>query len=74
MDYEDIYIWWENIGKVKISNSDKIMVDVENDDFDLIIPFLLGPVMSVLLHQRGFLVLHGSAVKLNDECNRICRI
>ena len=67
VDDENIFIWWENIGKVKISNNDKIMVDVENDDFDSIIPFLLGPVMSTLLDQRGFLVLHGSAVKFNDE-------
>ena len=28
VDYEDIYIWWEKIGKVKISNSDQIIVDV----------------------------------------------
>ena len=35
--------------------------------FNSLIPFLLGPVISVLLHQRGFLVLHGSAVKINNE-------
>lgn len=65
-DHENVYIQWENIGKVKISSGNKITVDTENNGNNLIIPFLLGPVMTILLHQRGFLVLHGSSVKMND--------
>lgn len=63
---EDVYLWWDDIGKVKISNGELVTVELnkglESSNELNIIPFLLGPVMALLLHQRGFLVLHGSAV------------
>jgi hypothetical protein len=64
---QDIYLWWEDIGKIKISNGNRIKVDLENYDKNQIIPTLLGPVMALILHQRGFLVLHGSSIKVNNE-------
>lgn len=71
VDHENIYIWWDDIGKVKISKGNQIIVeplsDLEDSDETNIIPFLLGPVMSTLLHHRGFLVLQGSSVKVNSE-------
>ena len=70
-DHKNVYIWWEDIGKVKISEGNQITVeplsDLKNPNETNIIPFLLGPVMSTLLHQRGFLVLHGSSVKIDNE-------
>ena len=71
VDHKNVYIWWEDIGKVKISEGNQITVeplsDLENSNETNIIPFLLGPVMSTLLHQRGFLVLHGSSVKIDNQ-------
>ncbi len=64
VDQDDIYLWWEDIGKVRIHDGEEITVDAEDEN--RMIPFLLGPVMSILLYQRGFLVLHGSAVRLGD--------
>jgi hypothetical protein len=65
---DDVYLWWDDIGKVKISKGELVTVesdkDLESSDELNIIPFLLGPVMALLLHQRGFLVLHGSAVNM----------
>lgn len=59
---EDIYLWWKDIGKVRIHGDKQITVDAKGCQ---IIAFLLGPVMSILLHQREFLVLHGSAVRID---------
>ncbi|MBU4548344.1 MAG: hypothetical protein KUA33_08870 [Methanobacterium sp.] len=64
----DVYLWWDEIGKVKISKGEQVTVEpiasLEGSDELNLIPFLLGPVMSLMLHQRGFLVLHGSAVNM----------
>lgn len=64
LDQEDVYLWWDDIGKVRINDGKEITVDLIAGENQMI-PFLLGPVMAFLLHQRGFLVLHGSSVKIN---------
>lgn len=61
----NVFLWWDDIGRVKISDGKEIIVEIEEDQMQ-IIPFLLGPVMALILHQRNFLVLHGSAVKIGD--------
>lgn len=65
-----VYLCWDKIGKFKIENGNLITVDpvekIKISENKKIIPFLLGPVMGNLLCQRGFLVLHGSSVKLNQ--------
>jgi len=69
VDGKNVYLWWDGIGKVKISDGTQIIVDPSsnlNSNETSIIPFLLGPVMSILLHQRGLLVLHGSSIKVNN--------
>jgi hypothetical protein len=66
----DVYLWWDDIGKVQISEGKQVIVepiaDLDGSDELNLIPFLLGPVMSLMLHQRGFLVLHGSAVNIGS--------
>ncbi len=68
---QDIYLWWENIGRVKIENGSKIFVDfpsVSGTSKELhILPFLLGPVIALLLYQRGYLLLHGSSFRFNES-------
>lgn len=70
VDGKNVYLWWDRIGKVKVSDGNQIIIDTSSN-FDYtnetsIIPFLLGPVMSILLYQRGLLVLHGSSIKVNN--------
>ncbi|MBF4475778.1 hypothetical protein [Methanobacterium formicicum] len=68
---QDVYLWWDEIGKVRISKGELVTVepasDLESADELNLIPFILGPVMALMLHQRGFLVLHGSAVNLSHD-------
>lgn len=62
-----MFIEWEKLGKVLIQGGSEVIVEpapgVIEEDLQ---PFLTGPVLSVLFHQRGFLVLHASAVAVND--------
>ncbi len=57
---------WPKIGKFLIVAGNEVIVEpaLEAIEDDLV-PFLTGPVMIVLLHQRGYLVLHGSSVMIN---------
>jgi hypothetical protein len=62
------YRFWDDIGIFKISNGNEIVVDPANRVDELILrKFLLGTVFANLLHQRGFMVLHASAVKINNS-------
>jgi len=57
-----------NVGKYLATNGNQIIVDPKpgatNDEIRL---FLLGSVFGAILHQRGYLPLHGSAVKIHNE-------
>lgn len=61
-------IKWDRVGTFLVREGSDVIVEPEpgvpDDDLH---PFLTGPVLSVLLHQRGFLVLHASAVVIGDE-------
>ena len=57
---------WPKIGKFLIVNGDEVVVEPASEAIeDDLVPFLTGPVMIALLHQRGYLVLHGSSVMIN---------
>lgn len=54
---------WEDVGSFLVRNGNEIIVHPRKgvDEQMLVLP-LTGPVFSILLHQRGLLVLHASAV------------
>lgn len=59
------YFAWQGVGRFCVSDGRAIEVDLLPDvDPNMLGLFLLGPVMAALLHQRGDLVLHGSAVEI----------
>ncbi len=65
---EAMLIEWEKVGKFLIQGGALVIVEPETDVLEEDLqPFLTGPLLSVLLHQRGCLVLHASAVAINDE-------
>lgn len=61
-----MYFDWERLGKVLVREGREVIADPDDctleEDFQ---PFLTGPVLAVLLHQRGHFVLHSSAVEID---------
>lgn len=65
---EGLYIFWQEIGTLLISQGKEIiidaMVDAEESRLRL---FILGAAMGTILHQRGYIVLHASGISLNGN-------
>lgn len=63
-----MYIHWERVGKFLIRAGKEVLVEpdenVLEEDLE---PFLTGPVLAILLHQRGAFVLHASAVVMDGR-------
>jgi len=65
---EEAFLYWQTVGKFWVRSGHEIIVDPLPDLDERIIRLpLLGAVMAVLLHQRGYLVLHASAISLADR-------
>ena len=61
------YFFWSVVGKFSVTNGSRIVVDpIDGVEERLIRLPLLGAVLATLLHQRGYLVLHASAVSIAD--------
>jgi hypothetical protein len=62
---EGMYLFWEGIGTSLIREGKEIIIDsVSNAEEGRLRLLTLGAAIAVILHQRGFLVLHASAVVL----------
>ncbi len=58
----------EDVGRFLIRSGQEIVIDPVNTvDPAHLRTILLGPIFSILLRQRGLLVLHASAVKIGDR-------
>jgi hypothetical protein len=65
---EGMYVYWEGVGTFLVKNGKEIIIEpVAEVDEDRLRLFILGAAIGVILHQRGYLVLHGSAVAINDR-------
>ena len=62
----EVFLFWKEVGTFLVRDGQEIIVapapEVEESVLRL---FTLGAVLAVLLHQRGFLVLHGTTVMIN---------
>lgn len=55
----------EGVGALLVEKGEKITVDPDPDVDESVIRLqILGPALAILLHQKGFLVLHASAVSM----------
>jgi hypothetical protein len=58
-----------DVARFLVSDGSTIMVAPEGGaDEDSIRVFLLGSALGALLFQRGYLVLHGNAIRIGDQC------
>lgn len=64
---DDFIFRMDQVGAFRVSKAESIVIDPQRDgNTELMRVFLLGSVFGALLHQRGILALHGSAVSTND--------
>ena len=62
------YLSWQAVGTFMISDANRIDVDPAPGIDDPLLAFpLLGPVMALVLHGRGLLVMHASAIAVNGR-------
>jgi len=62
------YFFWEQLGKFRVARGTEIILDpLPGVEERLLRLPLLGTLLAVLLHQRGCLVLHASAVAIDGE-------
>ncbi|MBA1139827.1 phosphoenolpyruvate carboxykinase (ATP) [Mesorhizobium neociceri] len=62
------YLAWQTVGAFLITDACRIKVEPAPDVDDALLAFpLLGPVIALLLHQRGLLILHASAIAVGGK-------
>jgi hypothetical protein len=62
------YLAWSRLGRIRVENGSHVTVDLLPEfDIGALSLVLLGPVMAMVMHQRGHMMLHGSAVALTDD-------
>ena len=68
-DGAEVNFYWEVIGGYAVRSGNEIVIDSLPEVEEALIRLpLLGTIFAALLHQRGLLVLHSSAVEINGQC------
>ena len=66
---DTLWLQIPHIARFLISKGNEIVIDPEPGiDEDSLRVFLLGSAIGALLFQRGYLVLHGNAIRIGDLC------
>ena len=68
IDAHTILLWSQEVGKFVIKDGRQIIVDpCSGANEALLQHFITGPALALLLYQRGYLVLHASAVSIGGS-------
>jgi len=66
--HQGVYLYWKDVGTFFVRDGREIVVDpAPSVDEHELCHFIVAPVLSVLLHQRGVLVLHGATVAVDGN-------
>lgn len=68
---DDFLLRVPGVARMRVRCGREIEVEIDGTEAD-VSPFLLGTCFGVLMHQRGELVLHASAVSYNGKAIAIC--
>lgn len=64
---DDALLCWPGAARFHIQGGQRVSIEVAPGAVDATLrAFLLGPVLAITLYQRGYLVMHASAVALRD--------
>ena len=64
---KEIHLSYDGVGAIDIRDGRRIVLDTVRDIDDAELrPYILGPALAAILHQRGYLVLHASCVSIRD--------
>jgi hypothetical protein len=67
---EEVTFHYDSTARIRVRGGEEIVVDpVPGGDESFLRACLVGPVLAALLHQRGLLVLHASAVAIDGTAS-----
>ncbi|WP_019503648.1 hypothetical protein [Pleurocapsa sp. PCC 7319] len=65
---QEAYLQWSGVGSFLAQDGNNLTVDPDSDDIEpeLLNLYILSEALGLILYQRGFFLLHASAVKIGD--------
>jgi len=63
----NLYIYWEGVANFKAVEGKLLIVSPLTDDPNLLSLFTVSEALGLILFQKGYFLLHASAVKVGDE-------
>jgi hypothetical protein len=67
LSVDQVQFFWKEAGKFLIKDGREILIEPEPGVEERVLRlFILGPALALLLYQRGLLILHSSAIAVND--------
>ncbi|GAB4053997.1 serine kinase [Spirosoma litoris] len=64
---QELWLNWGPLLAFKVANGNEIILDTNQTDEELLSLFTLSEALGLILFQRGYFLLHGSAIQLNDK-------
>lgn len=62
-----VWLNWPSLGQFMAQNGNELIVDTTTTDEGLLSLFTMSEAVGLLLFQRGYFLLHGSAIQLNQK-------